>query len=136
MIHISNTQNSIEETLPRDILPFVINTEEQYHKALSIAEKLFFTDNKSDLEGQILDVWCLLIEIYEKKTFQPGENSTLSSILTFLLESKNLTQADLVRAGVGSKSVISEIVNGKRKITKQQAQKLAEFFQISSDLFN
>jgi HTH-type transcriptional regulator/antitoxin HigA len=116
-------------------LPFVIKTEEQYHKALSIAENLFFKKDRAPYEDQLLEVWAVLIEMYEEKTFQPGENSTPASTLTFLMESRDYTQADLVRAGVGSSGVVSEIINGKREISKQQAKKLAEIFQVSSELF-
>jgi HTH-type transcriptional regulator/antitoxin HigA len=46
-----------------------------------------------------------------------------------------LIQADLVRAGIGSSGIVSEIVNGKRQISKKQAKKLAGFFSVSADLF-
>ena len=118
-----------------DILPFVIETEEQYDKALSITERLLFKQNRTKEEEQILDVWAFLIEIYEQKTFAPSSESTPLSILKMLMESRELTQADLVRQGVGSSGVVSELVNGKRKISKQQAKKLAYIFNVSSELF-
>jgi len=34
-----------------------------------------------------------------------------------------------------SKSRVSEILNGKRSISKEQAKKLAAFFQVRIDLF-
>lgn len=51
------------------------------------------------------------------------------------MESQGITQADLVRKGVGSSGVVSEIINGKREISKQQIKKLAEIFHVSSDVF-
>lgn len=118
-----------------EILPFVIETEEQYDKALSITERLLFKQNRTKEEEQILDVWAFLIEIYEQKTFAPGSESNPLSILKMLMESRELTQADLVRQGVGSSGVVSELVNGKREISKQQAKKLAYIFNVSSELF-
>ena len=35
----------------------------------------------------------------------------------------------------GSKGRVSEVVNGKREISKEQARKLADFFHVSADLF-
>jgi HTH-type transcriptional regulator/antitoxin HigA len=35
----------------------------------------------------------------------------------------------------GSKGVASEVLNGKRSISKAQAKKLAAFFHVSADLF-
>lgn len=130
MIHTSDGA----EILLTD-LPFVVQTEEQYNNALAISERLFFNPNRTDLEEQILDVWFLLIEVYEQATFSPGASSTPASILSTLMEAKCLTQADLVREEIGSRGVISEIVNGKRAISKQQAKKLGELFNVSPALF-
>lgn len=116
-------------------LPFVIETEEQYERALGIVEALFFKTDKTPLEGQLLEVWAVLIENYEQATFSPGAFSNPVSALCSLMEAKGLIQADLVRAGVGSSGVVSGIVNGKRQISRQQAKKLAELFQVSPELF-
>jgi HTH-type transcriptional regulator/antitoxin HigA len=51
------------------------------------------------------------------------------------MEAQGLIQADLVRAGIGSSGVVSELVNCKREISKQQAKKLAELFHVSPELF-
>lgn len=117
------------------ILPFVIQTEEQYNKALVITESLFFKPQKTLLEDQILEVWTVLVEIYEQKHFAPGQSSTPASMLHSLMEAQGLIQADLVRAGIGSSGVVSELVNCKREISKQQAKKLAELFHVSPELF-
>ena len=37
--------------------------------------------------------------------------------------------------GIGSKGRVSEILAGKRSISKDQAKKLAEFFHVRADLF-
>jgi HTH-type transcriptional regulator/antitoxin HigA len=55
-------------------------------------------------------------------------------MLTFLMEQRGLEPHDLWPV-LGSKSRVSEILNGKREISKAQARKLAEFFHISVDLF-
>jgi HTH-type transcriptional regulator/antitoxin HigA len=117
------------------MLPFVIQTEEQYHQALAIAESLFFKQNPHELEEQIMDVWEVLIEIYEEARFQPGSASTPVSVLKTLMEARGLIQADLVRVGIGSSGIVSEIINGKRQISKEQAKKLAVLFSVSADLF-
>ena len=80
-----------------------------------------------------MDVWEVLIEIYEEARFQPGSASV--SILQTLMTARGLIQADLVRAGIGSSGIVSEIINGKRQISKKQAKKLAVFFSVSADLF-
>ena len=51
-----------------------------------------------------------------------------------LLEENNLQQEDLVEI-LGSRGVISEIINGERKINKAQAKALAKFFNVDVGLF-
>lgn len=49
-------------------------------------------------------------------------------------ESSGTRQIDLVGI-IGSSGVVSEIVNGKRGISKAQAKALSEYFKVSSSLF-
>jgi HTH-type transcriptional regulator/antitoxin HigA len=53
-----------------------------------------------------------------------------------VLQSLNneLRQADLVKI-FGSRGRVSEVINGKRAISKAQAKSLGEFFKVSPDLF-
>ncbi|MFP4134906.1 MAG: type II toxin-antitoxin system HigA family antitoxin, partial [Halothece sp.] len=118
-----------------NIFPFVIKTEQEYEKALSITESLFFKENRTQEEDQALEVWAILIEIYEERQFSPGSESTPVSILNSLMASQGITQANLVQEGVGSSGVVSEIVNNKRTISKKQAKKLAQIFKVSSEIF-
>jgi HTH-type transcriptional regulator/antitoxin HigA len=55
-------------------------------------------------------------------------------MLAFLLEQRGLEPHDLW-AVVGSKSRVSEMLSGKRAISKAQAKKLAAFFHVPLDLF-
>ena len=55
-------------------------------------------------------------------------------ILQHLMESNHLRQTDLVGI-IGSSGVVSEVVNGKRSISKTQAKALGKFFGVSAELF-
>ncbi|MEG4306995.1 hypothetical protein [Microcoleus sp. D3_18a_C4] len=50
------------------------------------------------------------------------------------MESSGTCQADLVGI-IGSSGVVSEVVNGKRAISKAQAKALGDYFKISRSLF-
>jgi HTH-type transcriptional regulator / antitoxin HigA len=52
----------------------------------------------------------------------------------FLMEQNDLRQADWVSI-FGSRGRVSEVVNGKRAISKAQAKALGEFFKVSPELF-
>jgi HTH-type transcriptional regulator / antitoxin HigA len=55
-------------------------------------------------------------------------------MLQYLLQTSGKKQADLVGV-IGSSGVVSEVVNGKHSISKLQAKKLGELFQVSPSLF-
>jgi HTH-type transcriptional regulator/antitoxin HigA len=50
------------------------------------------------------------------------------------MEERNLRQADLLPV-FGSRSVASDVLNGKRSISKAHARGLAQFFHVSPSLF-
>ena len=50
------------------------------------------------------------------------------------MEQRDLKQNNLLHI-FGSSGITSEVVNGKRSISKAQAKKLAEFFKVSVELF-
>jgi HTH-type transcriptional regulator/antitoxin HigA len=54
-------------------------------------------------------------------------------MLAYLLQEKNMKPSDLWT--VLPKSRVSEILNGKRSISKTQAKQLAELLRVPVDLF-
>ena len=55
-------------------------------------------------------------------------------MLLHLMEASDLKQENLLGV-IGSRGVVSEVVNGKRNISKAQAKALAEFFSVDVGLF-
>ena len=74
-----------------------------------------------------------LIEAYETENY-PIEDCEPYEILQHLMEVSGTRQADLIGI-VGSSGVVSEVVNGKRSISKAQAKALADYFNLSANLF-
>ena len=112
--------------------PKVIETEEENEAALALAEELEHRDRTPE-EDALLDLLVTLIEKFEDEHYQLG-GSTPQSILLHLMEARDLRQEDLIGV-IGSRGVVSEIVNGKRGISKAQAKTLGEFFHVSPELF-
>jgi HTH-type transcriptional regulator / antitoxin HigA len=50
------------------------------------------------------------------------------------MEEHGLRQRDLLEV-FGSRGIASEVLSGKRAISKSQAKKLAELFHVPADLF-
>lgn len=108
-------------------------TEAEYDQILAQVEKLTFKQDKTLAEQSILKLLVLLIEEYETKHY-PMTPAAPQEILQHLMESNSIHQSDLVGI-IGSSGVVSEVVNGKRSISKTQAKTLGEFFNINPSLF-
>jgi HTH-type transcriptional regulator / antitoxin HigA len=115
------------------IKPRVISNEEENLKALSQVEKLMAIAHRSLEQDQILELLIVLIEKFESENYLIDVASP-HEVLLHLMEEHDLKQADLVGI-LGSSGVTSEVVNGKRGISKNQAKALGEFFKVSVGIF-
>jgi len=75
------------------------------------------------------ELLTLLIEDFESKNaVSPAE------IIRELMSATSLKQSDLVDV-FGTKSVVSEVLSGKRDLSKAHIQKLCQRFHVSPELF-
>jgi HTH-type transcriptional regulator / antitoxin HigA len=116
-----------------EFVPQAIDSEAEYDRALAIAERLTFKKDRTEAEIKFLKLVVVLIEDYEAEHY-PMDHVTPHELLQHLMESNGTRQADLVGL-IGSRGVVSEVVNGKRAISKSQAKALGEFFSVSPGLF-
>lgn len=115
-------------------LPSVIETEEENERVLAFIESLLRKGDKlSPEEDKLLNLLSLLVEQFEEKAYQ-FDDSPPHRVLQFLMEQHDLKQNDLVPL-LGSRGHVSDIVNGKRGISKAHAKALAEHFHVSPELF-
>jgi HTH-type transcriptional regulator / antitoxin HigA len=110
-----------------------IDSEAEYDRALAIAERLTFKKDRTEAEIKFLKLVVVLIEDYETEHY-PMDDVAPHELLQHLMESNGTHQADLVGL-IGSRGIVSEVVNGKRAIGKSQAKALGEFFSVSPGLF-
>ena len=116
-----------------EIAPQAIESEEEYDRLLAVAERLTFAKNSTPEEGVLYKLLVTLIEVYETEKY-PSDKPEPHEILQHIMESSGTRQADLVGI-IGSSGVVSEVVNGKRAISKAQAKALGDYFKISPSLF-
>ena len=116
--------------------PRVIKTEQENDRPLAMVESLMEKGerNMTPEESELLDLLTNLIRDYEADVRPPRGKSKPHEMVAFLLEQRGLAPKDLWHV-VGSKSRVSEILGGKRSMTKEQAKKLAEFFHVGVGLF-
>lgn len=117
------------------VAPLVIETKEEFERADAEIGRLLRKgyNNLSVEERRLLALLSRLVEDYEDRTF-PVADSPPYQTLRFLMEQNDLRQVDLVPV-FGSRGRVSEVVNGKRAISKAQAKALGEFFKVSPELF-
>ena len=63
----------------------------------------------------------------------PGEDVSGADMLRFLMEQHGLKQSDLPE--IGTQSVVSELLCGKRKLNVRQIARLSARFGVSADVF-
>jgi len=115
-------------------LPRVIETEKQHARMLTDVEHLMRKGgNRSPEEDALLELMVVLIENFEEKHYRIPEANP-QDMLEHLLQERGLRPSDLWPV-LGSKSRVSEILSGKRSISKDQAKKLAAFFKVPVNLF-
>jgi HTH-type transcriptional regulator/antitoxin HigA len=115
-------------------MPVVIETEKENERMLAVVQKLMDKgENISPEEEKLLKLFVRLIEDFEQKYYHPEEAEPLE-ILHHLMEARGLKQTHLWEI-FGSKGIASEVLNGKRGISKTHARALADYFHVPADLF-
>jgi HTH-type transcriptional regulator / antitoxin HigA len=114
--------------------PRLITTAEENERMLALVEQLTHESELTPEEEELLELLVTLIEKFEAEHYPLNNLSTPLSRLTFLMESNCLQQSDLVEV-FGSKGIASEVLNGKRQISKSLALKLGDFFHLNPAIF-
>jgi HTH-type transcriptional regulator / antitoxin HigA len=115
-------------------LPAVIKTEAENERMLALAEQLIDKgESRTPEEDQLFELVTRLIEDFEDERY-PIPDAPPHRILRFLMEQNDLRQSDLLLI-FGSRGYVSDVVNGKRAISKTHAKALGEMFHISPEVF-
>lgn len=117
-----------------DVLPGKIDSDEEYQRIEEIFDKLISKENLSPEENRLFLLLADLLENYDKDFMDDIPAATPRETLAYLIKENGLRQADLV--GIfPSQSLVSEVLNGKREITKTQAKALSERFKLRIEAF-
>lgn len=120
-----------------ETLPAVVSSEQELERLTDEIDRLMSKgireNGLSPEEEELLELLSTLVENYEDEHY-PIEDASPQEMLRFLMEENDLKQTDLLHI-FGSSGIASEVVNAKRSISKTQAKKLAEYFNVSVELF-
>lgn len=122
------------EALLRKVPPKVIRTEKENEAYTDI---LYDLDRRSArltaAEKELAELLTLLIEDFEEKRYRLPRGKPLD-VLRFLMEEHHLLQKDLTDV-FGTPSIVSEVLNRKRELNKEQIARLSARFHVSPELF-
>lgn len=113
-------------------LPKVIKTDEENERLIAELERLDSLPEKTPEQESLAELLTVLIEQFEQK-YDLGHAEPLDALKS-LMEDRGLRQRDLIEV-FGSSSVASDVLNGKREISKRHAKELAKFFAVPASLF-
>ncbi len=122
-------------SLLAEVAPTVPRTEKENERLLAEIEKLMAKGEKnlSPEEDALLELLTQLVETFEKRVY-PREKTSPAELVVFLLEQRGLFPRDLWPV-LGSKGRVSELLSGRREVSKDQAKRLGAFFHISPAAF-
>ena len=114
--------------------PRVIKTEVENERVLAELESLDTLGRPLTREEEALaDLLTVLVQQFEEVRYPLGHAAPIEA-LRDLMEARNLRQRDLIPI-FGASSVVSDVINGKRSISKNHARKLAEFLHVPVSMF-
>jgi HTH-type transcriptional regulator / antitoxin HigA len=111
-----------------------IQSDRQLSKASQFLDGVMAKGDLDDGEQAYVDALSDLIELYEDEHVQIAPPSQKSA-LEFLMDQHEMSQAELCRTTDIPKSVISEVLSGKRALSKANIQKLAGCFRVATSIF-
>jgi HTH-type transcriptional regulator / antitoxin HigA len=126
--------NVIEkDTLEGVAAPKVITSDAQNERYISVLLELEKKTRLTTKEKEFAELLTVLIETYEEKHY-PIRAASPMEVLAELMDANNLKQKDLAPM-LGSESVVSEILRGKRELNKGHIQRLSKHFGVSPAVF-
>jgi len=129
----TNFNPTVYGQLLAKFLPRPIRTERELEAATALLLQL---DERTDLspeEDALTEVLTVLIEDYEDRHY-PLPDVPPHESLKALMEDRGLKHKDIWPV-LGNKGAATEILSGRRSISKAQAKRLAGFLRVPIDLF-
>jgi len=84
-------------------------------------------------ESALLETMAILVQVYDDR-HHPYLRLPPSEMFTYPMKTSGRTVKDLLTV-FGTHGRVSEVMSGKRSISKEQAKKLALLFKVAVDLF-
>ena len=115
-------------------LPAVIRSEAENERCIRALEELDRKGSRmSAAERRLAELLTLLIENFEESHYAL-EPAAPVTIIEELMSANGLKQKDLLDI-FGTSSIVSEVLNGKRRLTTEHIRRLSRRFHVPADVF-
>ncbi len=111
-----------------------IRTDTELDRAIAVIDSLIDRDDLDLGEEDYLDVLGDLVHKYESE-HDPIAAVPDPDMVRFLLESNGMSQSELTQRSGIAESTISEILAGKRKLSRRHIATLSKVFRVSPAIF-
>lgn len=115
------------------VVPKIIESDEEFNRLAEVMETIDFKANPTPEEKTVSALLAKLIQDYDDQHHALPQASP-SETIAFLMNQRELRPSNLLPI-FGSRSVVSDVLSGKREPSKAHIRNLAEFFHVSTDLF-
>jgi HTH-type transcriptional regulator / antitoxin HigA len=129
----TNFNPTVYARLLAKFLPKPIQSEPELEAATALLLELDERTGLSPQEEALAELLTVLIEDYEDKHY-PLPDVPPHESLKALMEDRGLKHKDIWPV-LGNKGAATEILSGRRSISKAQAKRLANFFRVPVELF-
>lgn len=119
--------------LLKETQPEVIHSEQQNAMFIEMLERLTSIERVTAAQEKLIELLTVLVEKYESK-YYPVPDAGPLDIIRHLMEQHELRQKDLVDV-FGTESIVSDVLNGKRELTKEHITRLSKRFHVSPSVF-
>jgi HTH-type transcriptional regulator / antitoxin HigA len=114
-------------------LPRAIHSSREHRRYLARIEALLDQKRRSAAEERLLELLSILVERYEDEHDIIEAPNPIAALRELML-AKGVSQAELSRL-LGSSGIASEVLSGKRELSKAHIRKLSEAFHVSVEVF-
>jgi HTH-type transcriptional regulator / antitoxin HigA len=114
--------------------PAVIHTRQEHKRYLAELDRLLRKASLTSAERRYCELLGVLIEDYEKRAFPLKSKAGAIDILKELIAANRLQQKDLLDV-FKHKTLLSEILRGKRPLSLDHIRGLARLFRVSPEVF-
>lgn len=111
-----------------------IRSDAELKRAIAMMDWLIDRKELDQSERDYLDVLTDQIQRYESEE-RSMPTASDAELLEHLLEAKGVTQANVASETEIAESTISEVLRGKRRLTRGQIGKLAGYFHVAPGVF-